>query len=180
MKNFTTKLATLLVTTTMSTAMLGLSGCSFNLLNPSNSPKESIVNPMINSEELLQKLAKNSWTFSHAVDANQKDITALTKVKDKDGITLTYDINAKNQQKTASFTVGCNNMSGRLRLANNVMNISQVISTRMHCNDLDAAERKLAELMNGNSQLEIAASYPVKLEQTTADGSVIIWQAVLK
>lgn len=167
---------------TMVTGSLLLTGCQkIDSLTSQSTAAQS--NTMINTENKLilntATLADYHWQLLSAKDKQGEPLSALEAIKDQ--VRLKFYLQQSTQY--ASFTVGCNSMSGNFTISNQQLKIGDVISTEMYCEDLDPAERLMAQLMPGNSKLKLSVENPSKstttqplLTQEFATGETLIWQ----
>ena len=120
-------------------------------------------------------LASYDWTLISAVDGNNQPLAPLTAVKDQ----VTLNFAQQNGGNTVGFGVGCNRMGGSYELASNVMTVGNVMSTQMFCQDLDAAEKLLNSVMQGDSQLSYkdgAAPVLTLIDSSSAKKATLVWQ----
>ena len=167
---------------TMVTGSLLLTGCQkTDSLTSQSTAAQS--NTMINTENKLilnaATLADYHWQLLSAKDKQGEPLSALEAIKDQ--VRLKFYLQQSTQY--ASFTVGCNSMSGNFTISNQQLKIGDVISTEMYCEDLDPAERLMAQLMPGNSKLKLSVENPSKstttqplLTQEFATGETLVWQ----
>lgn len=167
---------------TMVTGSLLLTGCQkIDSLTSQSTAAQS--NTMINTENKLilntATLADYHWQLLSAKDKQGEPLSALEAIKDQ--VRLKFYLQQSTQY--ASFTVGCNSMSGNFTISNQQLKISDVMSTEMYCEDLDPAERLMAQLMPGNSKLKLSVeksnkSAPTQplLTQEFATGETLVWQ----
>lgn len=167
---------------TMVTGSLLLTGCQkIDSLTSQSTAAQS--NTMINTENKLTlnaaTLADYHWQLLSAKDKQGEPLSALEAIKDQ--VRLKFYLQQSTQY--ASFTVGCNSMSGNFTISNQQLKIGDVMSTEMYCEDLDPAERLMAQLMPGNSKLKLSVENPSKsaltqplLTQEFATGETLIWQ----
>ena len=167
---------------TMVTGSLLLTGCQkIDSLTSQSTAAQS--NTMINTENKLTlnaaTLADYHWQLLSAKDKQGEPLSALEAIKDQ--VRLKFYLQQSTQY--ASFTVGCNSMSGNFTISNQQLKIGDVISTEMYCEDLDPAERLMAQLMPGNSKLKLSVENSSKstttqllLTQEFATGETLIWQ----
>lgn len=167
---------------TMVTGSLLLTGCQkIDSLTSQSTAAQS--NTMINTENKLilnaATLADYHWQLLSAKDKQGEPLSALEAIKDQ--VRLKFYLQQSTQY--ASFTVGCNSMSGNFTISNQQLKIGDVISTEMYCEDLDPAERLMAQLMPGNSKLKLSVENPSKsaltqplLTQEFATGETLVWQ----
>ena len=167
---------------TMVTGSLLLTGCQkTDSLTSQSTAAQS--NTMINTENKLilntATLADYHWQLLSAKDKQGEPLSALEAIKDQ--VRLKFYLQQSTQY--ASFTVGCNSMSGNLTISNQQLKIGDVMSTEMYCEDLDPAERLMAQLMPGNSKLKLSVENPSKstttqplLTQEFATGETLVWQ----
>ena len=167
---------------TMVTGSLLLTGCQkTDSLTSQSTAAQS--NTMINTENKLilnaATLADYHWQLLSAKDKQGEPLSALEAIKDQ--VRLKFYLQQSTQY--ASFTVGCNSMSGNFTISNQQLKIGDVISTEMYCEDLDPAERLMAQLMPGNSKLKLSVENPSKsaltqplLTQEFATGEALVWQ----
>lgn len=167
---------------TMVTGSLLLTGCQkIDSLTSQSTAAQS--NTMINTENKLilnaATLADYHWQLLSAKDKQGEPLSALEAIKDQ--VRLKFYLQQSTQY--ASFTVGCNSMSGNFTISNQQLKIGDVISTEMYCEDLDPAERLMAQLMPGNSKLKLSVENPSKstttqplLTQEFATGEALVWQ----
>lgn len=167
---------------TMVTGSLLLTGCQkIDSLTSQSTAAQS--NTMINTENKLilnaATLADYHWQLLSAKDKQGEPLSALEAIKDQ--VRLKFYLQQSTQY--ASFTVGCNSMSGNFTISNQQLKIGDVISTEMYCEDLDPAERLMAQLMPGNSKLKLSVENPSKstttqplLTQEFATAETLVWQ----
>lgn len=167
---------------TMVTGSLLLTGCQkIDSLTSQSTAAQS--NTMINTENKLTlnaaTLADYHWQLLSAKDKQGEPLSALEAIKDQ--VRLKFYLQQSTQY--ASFTVGCNSMSGNFTISNQQLKIGDVMSTEMYCEDLDPAERLMAQLMPGNSKLKLSVENPSKstttqplLTQEFATGETLVWQ----
>lgn len=167
---------------TMVTGSLLLTGCQkTDSLTSQSTAAQS--NTMINTENKLTlnaaTLADYHWQLLSAKDKQGEPLSALEAIKDQ--VRLKFYLQQSTQY--ASFTVGCNSMSGNFTISNQQLKIGDVMSTEMYCEDLDPAERLMAQLMPGNSKLKLSVENPSKstttqplLTQEFATGETLVWQ----
>ncbi|WP_439274140.1 META domain-containing protein [Psychrobacter sp. 1U2] len=142
--------------------------------NDSDTTAESISA----EDQLLTKLSDYRWILDTATDSNHQPITSLIPIKEQ----VTLLINSRNNH-TLSYSVGCNTMGASFDLEEDKLTISESMSTKMSCGELDKAETKLNQLMLGESQVNIAASSnnaaTPTLTQVTSDDSTLVWSGRL-
>lgn len=167
---------------TMVTGSLLLTGCQkIDSLTSQSTAAQS--NTMINTENKLilntATLADYHWQLLSAKDKQGEPLSALEAIKDQ--VRLKFYLQQSTQY--ASFTVGCNSMSGNFTISNQQLKIGDVMSTEMYCEDLDPAERLMAQLMPGNSKLKLSVEKSNKsaltqplLTQEFATGETLVWQ----
>lgn len=167
---------------TMVTGSLLLTGCQkIDSLTSQSTAAQS--NTMINTENKLilntATLADYHWQLLSAKDKQGEPLSALEAIKDQ--VRLKFYLQQSTQY--ASFTVGCNSMSGNFTISNQQLKIGDVMSTEMYCEDLDPAERLMAQLMPGNSKLKLSVENSSKstttqllLTQEFATGETLVWQ----
>lgn len=131
-----------------------------------------------NRDPLVIELSKHRWTLVDAKNPNQQPINELLKIKDQ----VMLNFNQYHGQDSLNFSVGCNTMSSAYQLNGQMMTLVEIMSTKMLCDDLNDAENKLTQLMQGQSQIEMIAakvSEPTTLTLTSQDGSTLIWSGKL-
>lgn len=141
-------------------------------------------NDTINSEvlsaedKLLAKLSDYRWVLASAADSRGQPMPLLMPIKEQ----VTLIVNPQNN-RSLNYSVGCNTIGASFTLNDNELTISEGMSTKMSCGELDKAETKLNQLMQGANQLTIEttennADTPM-LTQVTADESVLVWRGKL-
>lgn len=142
--------------------------------NSSDTTAESISA----EDQLLTKLSDYRWILDTATDSNNQPIASFIPIKEQ----VTLLINSQNNH-TLNYSVGCNTMGASFGLEEDKLTISESMSTKMSCGELDKAEMKLNQLMQGESQLSIAASAnnaeTPALTQVTSDDNTLIWSGTL-
>jgi len=131
-----------------------------------------------NDKGLATELPRYRWTLLEASDSNKRPIRDLLDVKDK----VVLNFNKYHGQDSLNFSVGCNTMSSAYQLNNQTLTIEEVMSTKMLCDDLNDAENKLNELMQGNIQIALDTakdSESPTLTLTTQDNSTLTWSGQL-
>lgn len=139
-----------------------------------DTPKMTDANTVDDKRTMsIDELSHYHWQLLSAVDGNNQPVSALETSKNP--ARLSFD--KQQGQIVASFGVGCNAMSGKASLTNNVITIGQVISTEMMCDpQTNDAERLLAQAMHGDSQLKLKAGTTPILTQIAANNSTLVWQ----
>ncbi|WP_019673007.1 META domain-containing protein [Psychrobacter lutiphocae] len=117
-------------------------------------------------------LAAYDWQLLKATDSQNRPIDALNKIKQQ----VTASFGEQSNGYGIGFGVGCNSMGASYTLQSNVMQVGDIISTMMLCQELDAAEKQLAQLMDGRSQLSLTVTDNPVLTQKTENGSTLVWQ----
>ncbi|PNK59752.1 META domain-containing protein [Psychrobacter sp. FDAARGOS_221] len=154
--------------------LISLTGCQTMSLHQNEGTTNDSTN---HSAEAVKQINNNDlaayhWQLVKATDNQKRPIESLNKIKQQ--VTLSFD--KKQNGYGIWFSVGCNSMGAGYTLQSNTMQVGQIISTMMLCQDLDAAEKQLASLMDGRSQLSLKAAENPILTQTTENGSTIVWQ----
>lgn len=156
-----------------------LIGCqSNNTMTDQNANTSPNINHSAETKAIISEkgLSNYRWQLVSAIDSNKNNLTKLINIKDK--VELSFNVN--DSQRNVNFGVGCNSMSGHYTLKDNVLTISEVISTQMLCEtDIDAAENILAKSMYGASQLTLTANKVPLLTQIANNGSVLVWKGEL-
>lgn len=173
---------------TLVAAMIALSGCQNtspieqNNTQDSNGQHSTQDKPMSNANNASNKdwitadlLARYHWTLVSAKDNKNQPLTALEAIKNQ----VVLDFGKQENQDTASFGVGCNQMGTGIDITNNVMKIGDVMSTQMYCDKLNEAESQLGKLMAGTSQLSYQSGSVPVLTQTTSNQATLIWQGAM-
>ena len=163
----------------LATGFITLSGCqsmsSDNATNNSPSIVTDANTAKVDRQITPSDLASHNWTLVTATDGNNQPITVLTNLE-KTGKPAILDFTKDN----ISPNVGCNSMSSSYTIENNVLMVSDAMqSTMMLCAPLKEAERKLANLVVGTSQLELKDGDIPVLTQITEDGSTLVWQGAM-
>ena len=166
--------------TVMVTGSLLLMGCQNTdpVISQSSVPQSST---MTNAENKLTlnaaSLANYHWQLLAAKDKHGQPLSILETIKDQVNLSFYVDKSANR----ASFTVGCNGMGADFTVSNQTLKMGNIISTEMYCQEVDQAERLMAQLMRGNSKLSIESpkqsttTQPL-LTQQLATGEVLVWK----
>lgn len=173
---------------TLVAAMIALSGCQNtspieqNNTQDSNGQHSTQDKPMSNANNASNKdwitadlLARYHWTLVSAKDNKNQPLTALEAIKNQ----VVLDFVKQENQDTASFGVGCNQMGAGIDITNNVMKIGDIMGTQMYCDKLNEAESQLGKLMAGTSQLSYQSGSVPVLTQTTNNQATLIWQGAM-
>lgn len=120
-------------------------------------------------QQLVDNLASYRWTLTSARDDTGQPITELVSIKDQ--VILSFNQN----QNTVSYSVGCNTMSANYQLQGFSLTTEDSMSTKMSCQELNDAEDKLNDIMEGDSQLSIASGDTPTLTQVTDDAETLVW-----
>lgn len=145
-----------------------------------NPAATEIVNPtdtatadasMTAEQQMIDNLARYRWTLATATDNSTQPLTSLMDVKDQ----ITLNFNQYQGQNTVSYSVGCNMMSAAYQLQGSTLKTEDSMSTKMLCADLNTAENRLNELMQGASQLDLADGEKPMLTQVTNDSTTLVW-----
>lgn len=121
------------------------------------------------------QLARYEWTLVNATDANNKQLTPLTTIKED----VKLNFARRGNEDSIGFTVGCNGMGGSYTLNNNVLTVGNVMSTQMFCQDKNEAEKLLAAAMSQESQLSFKGDKNPVLTQITNDNLTLVWQGTM-
>ncbi len=178
----------------MATVMgsLLLVGCqNTDPVTPKSSVAQSSI--MTNAENKLAlnvaSLANYHWQLLAAKDKQGQPLSILETIKDQ--VHLNFYVNQSTyvDQSTqqASFTVGCNSMGSKFTVSSQTLKMGDIISTEMYCQDLDQAERLMAQLMRGDSKLSIESSKQAAtsadpqplLTQELASGEILVWKGTI-
>lgn len=135
----------------------------------------STADHMSAEEQMIDNLVRYRWTLAKATDSNRQPLTSLMDIKEQ----VTLNFNRRQGQNTVSYSVGCNMMGAGYQLQDHTMLIDGSMSTKMLCEDLNQAEDKLNQLMQGESQLTLAESTPPILTQVTNQAATLEWQGAL-
>ncbi|WP_352338945.1 META domain-containing protein [Psychrobacter sp. 16-MNA-CIBAN-0192] len=122
-------------------------------------------------QQLLDNLASYRWTLTSARDDDGQPLPELMTIKDQ----VILSFNANQGQHTVSYSVGCNTMSANYQLQGFSLTTEDSMSTKMSCQELDDAEDKLNDIMEGDSQLSIASGDTPTLTQVTDDAETLVW-----
>ncbi|TXD97518.1 DUF4377 domain-containing protein [Psychrobacter frigidicola] len=147
----------------------------------SNSVVSEDANPMSTAtadasmtpeQQMIDNLSKYRWSLVTANDGTNQPLTSLTTIKDQ----VTLNFNKNQGQATISYSVGCNTMSAAYQLQGSQLSTEDSMSTKMSCGDLNAAENRLNDLMEGDSQLDLVDGDTPMLTQVTSDSITLVWQ----
>lgn len=173
----------------MVTGSLLLVGCQ-NTAPATSQSSVAQSNTMTNAENELTlnaaSLANYHWRLLAAKDKQGQPLSILETIKDQVHLNFFVEQSTYVDQITqhASFTVGCNSMGSEFTVSSQTLKMGDIISTEMYCQDLDQAERLMAQLMRGNSKLSIENSKQAAISVTThpvltqqmATGEVLVWE----
>lgn len=126
---------------------------------------------MTAEQQMINSLSRYRWTLATATDSNTQPLTALMSIKDQ----ITLNFSQYQGQNTLGYSVGCNMMSAAYQLQGNTLTTEDSMGTKMSCADLNAAENRLNELMQGVSQLDLVDGEKPKLTQVTSDSVTLVW-----
>lgn len=173
----------------MVTGSLWLVGCQ-NTDPVTSQPSVAQSNAMTKAKNELAlsaaSLANYHWHLLAAKDKQGQPLSILETIKDQVHLNFFVEQSTYVDQITqhASFTVGCNSMGSKFTVSSQTLKMGDIISTEMYCQDLDQAERLMAQFMRGDSKLSIessnttattAVTQPV-LTQQLATGEVLVWK----
>ena len=122
-------------------------------------------------QQLVNNLASYRWTLTSARDDTGQPITELVSIKDQ----VILSFNQNQGHHTISYSVGCNTMSANYQLQGFSLTTEDSMSTKMSCQELNDAEDKLNDIMEGDSQLSIASGDTPTLTQVTDDAETLVW-----
>lgn len=149
---------------------------SLSLVADNDSDDLAIADAPISAEQqMIETLSHYRWILSTATDKKTQPIDALNFINDQ----VIFTFNQYQGQNTISYTVGCNTMNAAFELESDKLIIEDSMSTKMSCEDLNAAENQLNELMQGDSQLSMVESTPPMLTQVTSDSVTLVWEGVM-
>jgi len=146
---------------------------------------QATVKEMSAEEAMIHNLSRYRWTLISAADSSDQPLGTLMQIINQ----VRLSFNQHQGQNTLNYSVGCNTMSAVYQLQGSALTIEDSMSTKMSCGDLDQAENSLSQLMQGNSQLDLATDIDVNadvskddtpiLTQVTSDGFTLIWKGKL-
>lgn len=166
--------------TVMVTGSLLLVGCQNTnpVTSHSSAPQSSTVTNAENKLTLnATSLANYHWQLLATKDKYGQPLSILETIKDQVNLSFYADKSANH----ASFTVGCNGMGADFTVSNQTLKIGNIVSTEMYCQEVDQAERLMAQLMRGNSKISIESPkesttiQPLLTQQLTT-GEVLVWK----
>ncbi|WP_350560679.1 META domain-containing protein [Psychrobacter sp. CAL346-MNA-CIBAN-0220] len=123
-------------------------------------------------QKMIDNLSQYRWTLATATDGSTQPLTLLMEIKDQ--VTLTFS--QYQGLNNISYSVGCNTMGAVYQLQDHTITIENSMSTKMICDDLNAAENLLNKLLQGDSQLSLADGEPPMLTQVTSDAVTLVWR----
>ena len=142
-----------------------------NTVNETDSVVEESA--MSSEEKMIDTLSSYYWTLASASsDGNEQPLSELIAIKDQ----VTLRFNQYQGQNNISYSVGCNTISATFELQGQTMMTKNSMSTKMSCENLNAAENTLNKLMQGNSELSLAQGKPAMLTQVTSDSTKLVWE----
>lgn len=130
---------------------------------------------MTPDQQMITNLSRYRWTLATATDSTAQPLTSLMAIKDQ----VVLNFNQNQGQSTVGYSVGCNMMSAAYQLQGSTLSTEDSMSTKMSCADLNAAENRLNELMQGDSQLSLIEGEKPMLTQVTGDASTLVWAGKL-
>ena len=152
-----------------------LTSCQGTLLSGQDSKDTAVVMPDTTAVATLKHtdLSYYHWQLISVKDGSGHPVTVLDDIKQQ----VALDFGQSPSDSWVSFGVGCNRMGGSYSLNSNVLVVTTVASTEMMCEPkINDAERLLAQLMQGSSQLSYKKDAAPLLTQTTANGHSLVWQ----
>ena len=126
-------------------------------------------------QKMINNIARYRWTLATATNETNQPLTMLMEIKDQ----VILSFNQHQGQNTLSYSVGCNTMGAAYGLQGNTLAIEESMSTKMSCGDLNAAENRLNKLMQGSSEISLAAGDKPMLTQVTSESTTLVWQGKL-
>lgn len=159
--------------------MLALTGCQTVNTNPS-APSERVpyvqLPIFIGSTPTTNSLQSYDWQLNNINSTDPITWNGSYLQTQNGKVTLNFN------QNHITYNVGCNQLSNQYSLSKNTMQpIGKGISTLMGCGELQASEQWLAKQMQSPSELQIMQTQvDAVLWQTTADGSWLQWDGILK
>ena len=127
-------------------------------------------------QEMIENLARYRWTLSDIDDQSGGPvITTLMDIKEQ--VTLLF--NQNQGQKTLNYSVSCNTISAVYQLQGQTLTTEESMSTKMLCEDLNKAENRLDNLMQGTSKLSVTEGENPVLTQVTSDAITLTWKGKL-
>lgn len=148
---------------------------------PSNSADDGTAAMAQDGDEatdpLSAELSRYRWMLVDAQDSNKRPINDLIAIKDQ----VILNFNKYHGQDSLNYSVGCNTMSAAYKLQDQTLSLEEVMSTKMLCDDLNDAENKLNEMMQGKDQIKLDTTNTDSptLTLTAQDGSTLIWSGRL-
>lgn len=125
-----------------------------------------------NSELNADELSRYRWKLFSATDTTKQPVSTLMNIKDQ----VSLSFNQYQGQNTLSYSVGCNMISAGYELKGQTLLAEDGMSTKMSCGELDSAETQLNKLMQGSSELQLAAGEMPTLTQITSDAATLVWK----
>ena len=159
--------------------MLALTGCqtvNTNLSAPNERVPYVQLPIFIGSTPTTNSLQSYDWQLNNINSTDPITWNGSYLQTQNGKVTLNFN------QNHITYNVGCNQLSNQYSLSKNTMQpIGKGISTLMGCGELQASEQWLAKQMQSPSELQIMQTQvDAVLWQTTADGSWLQWDGILK
>lgn len=129
------------------------------------------TNHITTEQQMIDNLTRYRWTLATAVDNSTQPVTELMDIKDQ----VILSFSQHQGQDAISYSVGCNMMSAAYQLQGSTLTLKDSMSTKMSCDDLNEAENRLSQLMQGSSQLSMADGETPLLTQITDDEITLVW-----
>lgn len=146
--------------------------------SPASSPAKTTTDAGMEDKQTQitpKQLATYEWQLLGATDGDNRPIGELTLAKDSTVLTFS-PFSTLDDSQTVGFSVGCNGIGADYQLEDNVLTVSNIVSTLMLCQQLDRAEKKLSQLMSGSSQLSLKTGATPILTQITDDNATLVWR----
>lgn len=124
---------------------------------------------------MSDNLSRYNWMLATAVDSNNQPLNTLMAIKEQ--VILRFD--QQQSQNTLNYSVGCNTIGASYQLQGQTLTTKDSMSTKMSCGELDAAETRLNELMQGDSKLTLEEGDVATLTQVTTDATTLVWSGQL-
>lgn len=138
---------------------------------PVSDAENQLAEGLTAEQKMIDNLARHRWTLTTATEENNQPIAMLMDIKDK----VMLSFNQHQGQNTLSYSVGCNTMGAAYQLQGDKLETEESMSTKMSCEDLNAAENRLNKLMQGSSVISLKTGDTPTLTQEIDDSTTLIW-----
>lgn len=139
--------------------------------NPAPAGNETVSAPQLPAADVPTRLRSHVW---HLRDAKAADGSPISALMDTPGRMLGLRID----EDRIGLLNGCNHMGGSVRIQADTLEIGDITSTMMACDDrrLMDMDRTVARVLQGSMGMQLGGGQSPTLTLTSKDGEVLMFE----